>query len=96
MEPLGSLVWLQGGALAVLTMFSAWCLHRVLTGKLVPESQHLRELAQRDAALEVERAEKGMWRETALTSSSQAQQMAEGQDTVIQLLRGLIDEKDTT
>lgn len=96
MEPLGSLVWLQGGALAVLTVFSAWCLHRVLTGKLVTETQHLRELARADAEAAVARAERDIWRETALTNSSQTQQMAEGQETMLQLLRGLMDEKDTT
>lgn len=87
----------------MLTLFSAWCLHRVLTGKLVPESQHLRELAQRDSALEVERAEKDMWRQTAMSaqetahvSSGQAAQMLEGLGTVEQLLRGLMAQKDET
>ncbi|HEX5596959.1 MAG TPA: hypothetical protein VFX61_13240 [Micromonosporaceae bacterium] len=72
-------------------------------GKLVSEAEHVRAIAYRDSVVEVERAEKVMWRDAALAaqesarvSNAQSSQMLEGLGTVEQLLRGLMAERDRT
>ena len=38
MDALQALPVIQGSALAVITVFSAWCLYAILTGRLIPRS----------------------------------------------------------
>lgn len=93
MEALGVPVLPIVGATGGWTL-AFWFVWLFYTGKIVTSAQHLRELARADSVTESERAEKNMWRETAQTSSRQAEQMLDGLETVEQLLHGLMQQKD--